>query len=316
MAVVWIFLAPMLVVVGLGALAASLAVVFGVGFALFEALGGPFEEAARELRRRHALRCERRDLERGRWAVLAALGERSAALAEVGVALGPVAPEGARAWRVGRSNREPVILLHRGSDRMMSVGGRELSVAAWLSSLEEALASRTVGPILARPIDDMASLRAAIEAANGSLPEALPYPPGSGRDEVLAFVRGRVPYDVVPTPSQAVLERRFEAYCAFHGEEVALEDMEDLFPEAEAARSWLAASRLVSDARDQDDDDPLQLYVAGERYVVLRFSFEEPWIVGDYPHAAAYLFDVVVRPALEAFRRQHRLDHADRFPSR
>lgn len=82
--------------------------------------------------------------------------------------------------------------------------------------------------------------------------------------------------------------------------------MHEIFPEVEAARSWLAGSRLPRDARD-DGDEPLQLYIAGTRCVLLCFSFDEPWIVGDYAHSAAYFFDEAVRPALAEYERAARL---------
>ncbi len=304
MTVVWILLAPLILVVGVGALAASAVLVVALG-AVF---GGPFEVGAGKLRYLRRLWRERGELASGRWAVIEAAAARGlvARYREV-VTLGPVRAQGKGRFWVATEGGAPVVLCHRGLRRVVDVGGRERDVRGWLRHLHEQLVARFVAPLLAHPVADMEALATVLAHTNKLLPTpvALDLTAESPR-EVLAAARGHTPYAVVPVPEKAVLRERFAAYCAFHGVKEALEDMEHLFPEASEADTWLAASRLA--ARDRDvDEEPLQLYLAGERYVHVRFSLSEPWVVGSYPHAAAYLFEVVVKPALDEFVRSSAL---------
>lgn len=314
----WLFLAPMLVVVGLGALAAVSLIV--AGFAGL-AIAGPLGHLARRSRRSRALRREKAELSRGRWAVLTELAPRAGALTRIGLELGPVVPLARDRWLVGCLDQTQVVLCHRGRERRVLMEDLDLSVAGWLALLEETLAERTTDPVLSRPIDGMADLAAAIEESNEFLAEPVglfedwTVSDGADRTDVLALARPRAPYPIVTRPEKPVLERRFAAFCELHGADLGLEDMEDLFPHARAARRWLAASRLATTARNEAEEEPEQLYVDGDRYLVVRFSFDEPWVIEEFPNGAAYLFHVLLRPVLEEFRRHHTLRGLDRFPA-
>jgi hypothetical protein len=151
---VWILLGPLLAVVGLGAAAASLVVLFAVLGVGGDLALGPLERSERWRRwmRRSALRADRKDLRGGVWAFARLVHEGSPSIARV---LAPVvsmrhaeaiACEGERFAIADAPNGEIVWLVYEADERAVVVGERRWASRAWLAEVYASATAHWLGP--------------------------------------------------------------------------------------------------------------------------------------------------------------------------
>ncbi|MBX3246500.1 MAG: hypothetical protein KF901_04890 [Myxococcales bacterium] len=311
---VWILLAPLLAVVGLGAVAACFVVllaVLGVGGDL---VLGPLErsERWRAWGRRRAMRADREALRRGAWPFARLAHEDSPSIASV---LSPVVslrrPEAVAVERehfgiADTADGEIVWLVYEADERTVVVGEqRWASLGAWVAEVHAQATDHWLGTTKERGYRE----RATVEGA--TLAELLGITLPDARTDIDAFLavfdqRAPLPYRVLDADELGrtygeVFADWVEALA--HDPPLGEDELCASFPEHALARSW----RVIAEPfeRDHDEGDPsedlwLLLDEEAFRLVELRFAEDGPSCLARFSDLDAFAYARLVRPIGEA----------------
>ncbi len=316
---VWILLGPLLAVVGLGAAAASLVVLFAVLGVGGDLALGPLERSERWRRwmRRSALRADRKDLRGGVWAFARLVHEGSPSIARV---LAPVvsmrhaeaiACEGERFAIADAPNGEIVWLVYEADERAVVVGERRwASLGAWLAEVYASATAHWLGPSPTTTSQGGYRERAAAEVTALAELLGMTMPDTrTGTDGLLALFdqwNASRPYRLLePEEHGGTYAEVYTQWVEARGDDPPREQDESAasFPEHARAGSWRVIA--VPFERDHDEGDPsedlwLLLDEEALRLVELCFTEDGPSCAADFADLDAFTYARLVRPIGEA----------------
>lgn len=321
---VWIVLGPLMLVVGLGAVAAAIVVLLGFVGVGSDVIHGWLSSSPRYRAwvRKRAHRADRAALARGEWPLAKIAHDGKPSIARVWAPVvawrrpEAIGSEHGRYAIADEPSGESVWLVCVDEGYRVECGPRRWSsLEAWLSEVHARAVEHWLG---SGTSDSAEASRHRADAGTDALARLLgvspPSPSVGWRSalEQLDTCGAELPYRLLSSDEARVsYEEVLASYldaCDFDPP-LSEADIVSHFPEHPRARSWrLIGEPFVVDHAEghepegQDGEGEAHLFVDEEnlRFVELRFAETGAWRVGDFPDLESFAHERFLRPAAEA----------------